>query len=94
MINLKNFTKKYAELISRYVDIDDMEHFHEDFEELLDAYENGDDEPDDFTDIAKNVIAGKKPKADEIYYYKANDRYIVIVDAENFGKLHLTKKEV
>ena len=83
---MNDFTKKYAELISRYVDIDDMEHFHEDFEELLDAYENGDDEPDDFTD--------KKPKADEIYYYKANDRYIVIVDAENFGKLHLTKKKV
>ncbi|MBR2733519.1 MAG: hypothetical protein IKD80_04620 [Selenomonadaceae bacterium] len=83
---MNDFTKKYAELISRYVDIDDMEHFHEDFEELLDAYENGDDEPDDFT--------GKKPKADEIYYYKANDRYIVIVDAENFGKLHLTKKKV
>lgn len=67
---MNDFTKKYAELISRYVDIDDMEHFHEDFEELLDAYENGDDDepakvihgdatPDEIADVVKSAFDKK-----------------------------------
>ena len=68
---MNEFTKQYAALVARYVDRDEVDNFNEDFEELLDAYENGDDDDDDetdetregtddWTDIVKNALADKQ----------------------------------
>ena len=99
---MNEFTKQYAALVARYIDTDEIENFHEDFEELLGVYENDNDDepneefyregkPDDFTDIVKNVLAGKKPKIGKIYRDKNGERYLV-VDADDFATLHLTEE--
>lgn len=86
---MNEFTKKYAELISRYVDTDELENFHEDIEELLDAYENDTDEPDEIihcncdAKIAVNDVPVEKffkreePKAGEVYRDIFGEKYLV-----------------
>lgn len=86
---MNEFTKKYAELISRYVDTDELENFHEDIEELLDAYENDTDEPDEIihcncdAKIAVNDVPVEKffkreePKTGEVYRDIFGEKYFV-----------------
>ena len=87
---MNEFTKQYAALVAKYVDSDEVDNFHEDFEELLNAYENDTDDPDEIihcncdAKIAVNDVPAEKffkreePKAGEVYRDIFGEKYLVV----------------
>ena len=64
---MKNFNPEaaflFTELVSRYVDCDEIKNFREDFEEFMDAYENGnDDEPAKVIHIEPKIARDATPE--------------------------------